>query len=244
MHWQTDLEFNQNQIKKLNNDFNVEMFHKKVRRGKAFAVEQKIREFKKILLRSKRFEKLRKNRIKPNDIIRKAAQNMNETISTKYSLASKTIEKRSLNPNDGKYFQEIYDFVRPRKIENNQLRNDKGNQKIDRRKRTLRSPLNLDKKVLVLAERLKKKDAPGNLYKGSTDNMPFLNRNRIFAIYERSKLNNGTFLYWVEEEDGKKINGRFLRQELFALNNEFLKWQHLFLYILEKHLDENNKFTF
>ena len=74
--------------------------------------------------------------------------------------------------------------------------------------------------------------------------MPFLNRNRIFTVYERSKLNNGTFLYWVEEEDGKKINGRFLRQELFALNNEFLKWQHLFLYILEKHLDENNKFTF
>ena len=46
---QTDLEFNQNQIKKLNNDFNVEMFHTKVRGGKAFAAEQKIREFKKIL---------------------------------------------------------------------------------------------------------------------------------------------------------------------------------------------------
>ena len=30
MHLQTDLEFNQNQIKKLNNDFNVEMFHTKV----------------------------------------------------------------------------------------------------------------------------------------------------------------------------------------------------------------------
>ena len=124
MRLQTDLEFNQNQIKKLNNDFNVEMFHTKVRRGKAFAAEHKIREFKKILLRSKRFEKLRKNKIKPNDLIRKAAQNMNETISTKYNLAPETIEKRSLNPNDGKYFQEIYDFVRLRKIENNQMRND------------------------------------------------------------------------------------------------------------------------
>ena len=39
-----DLEFNQNQIKKLNNDFNVEMFHTKVRGGKAFAAEQRIRE--------------------------------------------------------------------------------------------------------------------------------------------------------------------------------------------------------
>ena len=214
MRLQTDLEFNQNQIKKLNNDFNVEMFHTKVCGGKAFAAEQKIREFKKILLRSKRFEKLGKNRIKPNDLIRKAAQNMNETISTKYNLAPETIEKINLNPNDGKFFQEIYDFLRLRKIENNQMRNDKYNQKIDRRKRTLRSPLNLDKKVLVLAEKLKKKDAPGNLYKASTENMPFFNRNRIFTIYKRVKLNNEANLYWVEE-DGKKINGRLLRQELF-----------------------------
>ena len=45
---------------------------------------------------------------------------MNETISTKYNLVPETIEKRSLNPNDGKYFQEMYGFVRLRKIENNQ----------------------------------------------------------------------------------------------------------------------------
>ena len=30
---------------------------------------------------------------------------MNETISTKYQLAPETIEERSLNPNDGKYFK-------------------------------------------------------------------------------------------------------------------------------------------
>ena len=84
----------------------------------------------------------------------------------------------------------------------------------------MRSPLNLDKKVLVLAERLKEKDAPGNLYKASTDNMPFLNRNRTFTIYKRAKLGNGIYLYWVEE-DGKKINGRFLRQKLFALHKQF-----------------------
>ena len=127
-----------------------------------------------------------------------------------------------MNPNDGKYFQEIYDFMRIKKIENNQMRKAKYDQKIDRRKKTLRSPLKLDEKVLVLAERLKKKDAPGNLYKASTDNIPFFNRNRIFTIFKRAKINNGTYLYWVEE-DGKKINGRFLRQELFALNNQFLR---------------------
>ena len=112
--------------------------------------------------------------------------------------------------------------MRLRKIGNNQMRNDKYNQKLDRRKRKLRSPLNLDERVLVLAERLKKKDAPGNLYKASTDNIPFFNRNRIFTIYKRAKLNNGTYLYWVEE-NGKIIDGRFLRQELFALNKQFAR---------------------
>ena len=147
---------------------------------------------------------------------------MNETISTKYELAPETIEKRSLNPNDRKYFQEISDSMRLKKIGNNQTRNERHNEKNDIRKRKLRSPLNLDKKVLVLAKRLRKKDAPGNLYKASTDNIPFFNRNRIFTIYKRAKLNNGIYLYWVEE-DGKKIDGRFFREELFALNNQFLR---------------------
>ena len=112
MRLQTDLEFKQNQILKLNDEFNVEMFHKWLRGGKAFVAEQKIREFKKLLSRSKRLEKQRGKRIKLNNLIRKAAQNMNETFSTKYQLAPETIEKRSLNPNNRKYFQEIYDFMR------------------------------------------------------------------------------------------------------------------------------------
>ena len=82
---------------------------------------------------------------------------MNEAISTKYQLAPETVEKRSLNPNDGKYFQEIYDFMRLWKIETNQTRNDQYSEKLDRRKRKLRSPLNLDERVLVLAERLRKR---------------------------------------------------------------------------------------
>ena len=68
---------------------------------------------------------------------------MNETISTKYGFAPETIEKRSLDQKDGPYFNEIYDFVRLGKVEKNKIRNTKYNQKIDGRKRTLRSPLNL-----------------------------------------------------------------------------------------------------
>ena len=57
MRLQTDLEFKQDQILKLNDEFNVEMFHTRLRGGKAFAEEQKIREFKRLLLRGKRLEK-------------------------------------------------------------------------------------------------------------------------------------------------------------------------------------------
>ena len=76
----------------------------------------------------------------------------------------------------------------------------------------------LNEKAFFLAERLKKKNAPGKLFKSTTNNVPYLYRNRIFTIYRRVKLNNGSYLYWVEE-DGQKVKGRFLRQELFALNN-------------------------
>ena len=47
-------------------------------------------------------EKQEGKRTKPNDLIKKAAKNMNEMISTKYQLAPETIEKRSLNPNNSK----------------------------------------------------------------------------------------------------------------------------------------------
>ena len=79
------------------------------------------------------------------------------------------------------------------------MRNDKYNQKLDRRKRKLRSPLNLDERVLVLAEILKNKDDPGNLYKVYTDNILFFNRNQFFTIHKTAKLNNGTYLYWVKK---------------------------------------------
>ena len=215
MRLQTDLEFKQNEIKKLNDEFNVEMFHTKLRGRKAFAAEQKIGQFKKLLLKGKRLEKERGKKLKSLDLIKNVTMHMNNTNSTKYNLPPELIEKKSLDKKNGDYFREIYDFLRVRKIETNQTRNLKYNQKKDRRKRQLRSPLNLEGKVLVLAERIRKKDAPGSLYKAFTENIPFFNREHIFTIYKRAKLDNGIYLYWLTE-NGRKVNGRFLRQERFA----------------------------
>ena len=58
MRLQTDQEFQQNEIKKLNLKYNVEMFSSRLRSGKAFAEEQKIREFKKILFKSRSLHKI------------------------------------------------------------------------------------------------------------------------------------------------------------------------------------------
>ena len=69
MGLQTDLKFDENKIKALNKKFDVEMFYAKIRKGKSLAAEQKIREFKRILLRSKWYEKIKKkqNKAKPVD---------------------------------------------------------------------------------------------------------------------------------------------------------------------------------
>ena len=55
---------------------------------------------------------------------------MNETVSLKYSLLPEVIKEKSLDLNNGKYFREMYDFARLRKVEDNQLRNQKYDQKI------------------------------------------------------------------------------------------------------------------
>ena len=222
MTLQTDLEFKQNAIKKLNKEFDVDMFHSKVRGGEAFAAEQKIRELKKILLKITPFVKSGGKRIKPNQLIKKAVENMNETASTKYGVSPESVENKTINSSkDSEFNREMYDFLRIKKVVNNYYRNIKYETKKDRRQKRLRNTLLIDEKVLVLAERLKKKDAPSKFYKASTDNIPFSNRDKIFTIYKRAKLTNGSYLYWIEDENNNKIEGRFLRQELFALNKQF-----------------------
>ena len=57
MRLENDLEFRQNEIKNLNQKYNIEMFSTRVRGGKVYAAKQKIREFKKLIFQSKRLHK-------------------------------------------------------------------------------------------------------------------------------------------------------------------------------------------
>ena len=90
-------------------------------------------------------------------------------------------------------------------------------------KKKLREPLVIGEHVLILASRLKKKDAPGFLYKSTTENKPFFSKKQIYIVKKIVKVNN-IFNYWIsKEEEGEDqiIPNRFFREELFALNNQF-----------------------
>lgn len=56
--------------------------------------------------------------------------------------------------------------------------------------RKLREPVKIGEKLLLLAERLKKKDALGNLYKSATDNISFFNRAQVFVVRKIVKVSN------------------------------------------------------
>ena len=88
-------------------------------------------------------------------------------------------------------------------------------------RKKLHSPLLVGKKVLALAEKLWKKDARGNLYKSTTENMSFFNCKQIFIV-RKVVPRDDSHDYWIlKMEDDEIIDKRFLRQELFTLKNQF-----------------------
>ena len=167
---------------------------------------------KKLLLRSKHIAKFKGKWIKPKELIKKATLYLNNIRSAKYRFSPEQIEEKALDPETGKYFQEVYNFHCLIKVKEKRDQRDRFDVKVDRCKKHLRDPLEVWEKVLVLTERLRKKDTPGRLYKSTTENKSFFNRDRTFIISERSKLNNNTYLSWLTEN-----------RELFALKNQFVK---------------------
>ena len=76
------------------------------------------------------------------------------------------------------YFTGIYEFHRLVRVKEHESRTGRYIEKQDDQKRaTLREPLDIGEKVLIIAERLKKIDPPGVLYKSLTRNKSLFNRN-------------------------------------------------------------------
>ena len=221
MRLQVDLEFQQNKIKELNKKYNVDMFSTKIRGGKAYAAEQKIREFKKILFRIKKTYKRLNKRLNSAKLIKQTVQNMNNTKSIKYDLEPEVIENRSLKDDN---FREKYDFYRLQQVTKALKRYKKYDANIDlKKKKKLREPLAIGERVLILASRLKKKDAPGVLYKSTTENKPYFSRKQVYVVKKIVKIAD-SYSYWISAagDNQQLIPNRFLREELFALKDQFL----------------------
>ena len=145
---------------------------------------------KKLLTGSKRIEKSLSKQVKPNEL--------NNTCSVKYGFSPEQIERKSLDPKEGQKFRETYDFSRLWRIKEAQGRSERYAKNPDaRKKRKLRDQLDIGEKALVWAERLKKKNEPGKLYKSTTENRPYFNR--IFTINKRVQTTDKTYNYWVNE---------------------------------------------
>ena len=74
--------------------------------------------------------------------------------------------------------------------------------------------------MYVLAERIKKKSAPGKFYKQSVQNISFFNKETVNTI-RKKKMIDGIRYYWIKNPIAD-LPKRFSRSELFALRSNFL----------------------
>ena len=85
-----------------------------------------------------------------------------KTKYAKYGILPESVEEKSIR---NKVFKEVYDFYWLNKVKEDLERRKRSDiNSNNRKKNKLREPLNIGEKALVLAERLKKKDDPSNLY--------------------------------------------------------------------------------
>ena len=91
----------------LNKKHKIEMFSTAVRGGKAFAVEQKIRELKKRIFRLLTLWKNIGLKKRPKEIIAKALDDMNSISTPTYGVPSEIVEKRSLSSDRYKEWLDI-----------------------------------------------------------------------------------------------------------------------------------------
>ena len=85
----------------------------------------------------------------------------------------------------------------------------------------MRADLSIGERVYMLAERIKKKSAPGKFYKQSVQNISYFNKERIFVIRAKQKIDKITYYWLKNSETNRNVPKRFSRSELFALRSNF-----------------------
>ena len=98
---------------------------------------------------------------------------------------------------------------------------DYGVKKYSTKRRELRDELFIGEKVYVLAERIRKKNAPGKFYKQSVQNVSYFNKDKTFIVRAIRSI-SGIKYYWLRNsETNRNLPKRFQRTEFFALKSNF-----------------------
>ena len=90
------------------------------------------------------------------------------------------------------------------------------NKEYKAKRRKLRKDLNIGEKVLVLAEGIRKKSAPGKFNKQSVQNIFYFNKEKTVSIRKKQKIDQITY-YWLKSLQDK----RNLAKRLQRINNNF-----------------------
>ena len=96
--------------------------------------------------------------------------------------------------------------------------------------------MTVGEKVLVLAKRLRKKDAPCNLYKSTTENISLFNREEIFVV-KKVLWKENSYNYWIskttDSEVKKSIRLTISSMDLIFIYYNDLKFQDNKIFIIK-----------
>ena len=142
-------------------------------------------------------------------------------------MSPEEIERRALS---NERFKTVFNMKRIEKTQGLQRRlDDYDTKKYSLKKKQLREDLSIGEKVFVLAERIKKKSAPGKFYRQSVQNISYFNKEKIFTIWAIKTIDKIKYYCLKNAETDRKVSKRFMRTELFALKNNFVQLKNLYL---------------
>ena len=120
---------------------------------------------------------------------------MNIQSSKKYGFSPEEVEKKALQSERFRTVYNMHKLEKTYKLNQRQDRYDK--KKYDRKRKKLRENLIIGEKVYVLAERIKKKSAPGKFYKQLVQNISYFNKDTVFTTKKKETIDNIMY-YWVK----------------------------------------------
>ena len=132
---------------------------------------------------------------------------MNLMKSVKYGISPEEIERQFLTSERFRILSNMWKIEKTQKLHARLDRYDK--KQYSAKRKELREELLIGEQTLVLAERIKKKAAPGKFCKQSVQNISYFNKDRAFIIRKLKPI-NGIKYYWLKDaQKNRKLPKRF-----------------------------------